>query len=92
MATFSPEGGARSLTVNTEYDRACLKGRLPHEAKEVLEEVRDAVALLLRESDLEKAERVELMWNGIAQENATHAEFRAKWNALSMTLTADCLR
>ena len=70
------------MTVKTEYDRACRKGRWPHEAKEVLEEIRDAVALLLRESDLEKAERLELMWNEIAQGNTTHAEFRAKWNAM----------
>ena len=47
-----------------------------------MEEIRDEVALLLRESDLEKAERLELMWNQISQGNSRHAEFRAKWNAM----------
>ena len=81
MPTFLPEGGVRSLTVKTEYDRACRKGRLPKQAKEVLEKIRDEVALLLRESDLEKAEQLELMWAEISQGKSAHAEFRAKWNA-----------
>ena len=48
ITTFAPEGGVRQLTVKTEYDRACRKGRLPDEAKEVSAEIRDAVALLGR--------------------------------------------
>ena len=72
----------RALIIKTEYDWACRKGRLPTEAKQVLEEIRDTFALLLRASQLEKAERLELMWPGISQGSATHAAFRAKWNAM----------
>ena len=36
VTTFSPEGGVRQLTVKTEYERACRKGRLPDEAGAVL--------------------------------------------------------
>ena len=82
MPTFLPEGGVRAQTVKTDYDRACRKGRLPKEVGAVLVEMRDAVALLLRESDLEKAERLELMWNEISRGNSTHAEFRVKWVAM----------
>ena len=82
MPTMLPEGGVRALTVKTHYERACRKGRLPHEVKEVLVEMRNAVALLLTESDLEKAERLQQMWNDISQGASTHAEFKVKWVAL----------
>ena len=61
MPTFLPEGGVRAQTLKTHYDRACRKGRLPTQVSAVIGEMRDAVSVLLTESDLEKAERLELM-------------------------------
>ena len=75
---FLPEGGVRATTLKTLYDRAARKGRLPSEAPLVLTEMRGAVSLLLAETELERSQRLEQMWNEIEQGNTTHAEFRAK--------------
>ena len=82
MTRFSPECGVRALTIKTEYDRACRKGRLPDGAGKVFLQIRDSASKLLSESKLEKAERLENMWNEIDQGTSTRAEFRAKWSAM----------
>ena len=59
-----------------------MPGRLPSEVSEVLTEMRDAVSLLLAETEFERSQRLEQMWGEVEQGNTTHAEFRAKWNAM----------
>ena len=96
--TLLPKGtGMRYLEFQHLYELADHAGRLPDEAAEVLLEIKDALADVIKESNHEKEDRLEREFEDIFQErNENHqsffARFRKKVGELKrakMTIGAD---
>ena len=70
------------MTFNAMYDKAHKQRRLPHEATEVLAEIRARLSKMLKLTPYEQRERIDAEFNNVTQGRSTHAEFRAKWESI----------
>ena len=78
---FEP-GGVRRMTFEQMYDKAHKQRRLPHEAAEVLAEIRTRLRKMLKLTPYEHRERLDGEFARLQQGRSSHAEFRAKWENL----------
>ena len=74
-----PIGSVRLCIYNTRVDRARCNGRLPAEAKDVLEEVKTKVRKALFETDFQREDRLDKEFEALQMGRMTHAEFRSLW-------------
>ena len=62
---------------NAAYGRAQKRGRLPHDAQKVLEEITTKLKSAIRKTPLQREDRLDKEFEALKQGNSTHAEFRA---------------
>ena len=72
-------GSTRMLIYDTIYQRASRRNRLPAEAKEVMEEVKERMSNAIKETLFQKQDRMEKEFHALEMVSKTHAEFRAQY-------------
>ena len=76
--TLAP-GSTRLKVYDTTVSRARKKLRLPHEAKEVFDEVVAKLKRTIRETAMERKERAEKAFDDLSMGRLPHSAFRAEW-------------
>ena len=75
------EGSIRWRVYDLEYRKAEDQGRIPHEAKEVLEEIITKLSGMLFETPIAKCNRIEREFDALQQGNLVHLEFHSLWES-----------
>ena len=73
------DGSTRRQVFDTMKKIAQDQGRLPYEAKEVYDEIIERLRGTIRETELQRQERVERDFHALTMGRLPHATFRAKW-------------
>ena len=76
-----PAGSARLLIYDTLFKQAMIAGRLPHEAKDVFEEIKARMKSAIEETWFQNQDRLDREFEALAMGNKSHAEFRAQFEA-----------
>jgi hypothetical protein len=76
--TLAP-GGTRLKVYDTVVKRARKLGRLPLQAKEVYEEILVKLRRTIRETKMQRKERVEKEFEDLVMGKLSHSAFRAEW-------------
>ena len=77
-----PAGSIRLTHFTTMIDRARKKNRLPHEAKAVLEEIKNRLRTVIYETPYQRKERLDKQFAALSMGRESHSAFRADWEAL----------
>ena len=67
---------------DTTIKRARRNGRLPHEAKEVYDEILARLKSRIRETQLQRQERIEKEFESLNMGKLPHSTFRTEWEYL----------
>ena len=73
------QGGTRQQMTDIIINRATKAKRLPHDAKDVYEEVLAKLRKIMRETPMEKKERAEADFDRLEMGKLAHSTFRVKW-------------
>ena len=79
LAGTFPANSVRLRIYNTQVDRARKKGRLPHDAAAVLEEIKQRLKQAIRETNFQRQERVDKEFEKLEQGNRVFSEFLSLW-------------
>jgi len=71
------EGGTRAAVFENAIRQAQTDGRLPHEALEVLAEIRKELRTYIWETSMQKMTRLDLEFESMQQGSMSHSDFRA---------------
>ena len=74
-----PAGSTRLQIYEIMLKRAQKKGRLPNEAKDVLDEIKARLRTAIRETDFQREDRLDREFQALTMGQKTHAEFRAQF-------------
>merc|ERR1712242_297076 len=74
-----PSGSVRLKVYDTAIKRARKAGKLPHEAREVYEGILIKLRGVIRETRMQKQERVEREFHDLLMGRLPHSTFRAEW-------------
>jgi hypothetical protein len=77
-------GSIRRRTLENEKRRAKMEGRLPKEARAVLEEIRAMLLPVIWETSMQKCNRIERSLEELEQGGRSHALFRVNWETILM--------
>ena len=73
------EGSTRKQVYDNAIRRAVRKCRIPQEAGEILEEIREELRTFIWETRMQKMTRLDKEFERLAQGGLSHSDFRALW-------------
>ena len=76
-----PAGSIRLQIYDNVQVRAQRQGRLPLQAKEVLEEIKTRIKAAIRETPFQREDRLDKEYQALVMGPKSHAEFRAQFEA-----------
>ena len=78
--------GTRQLCYDNIHKRASIDGRLPHKAKDVLEEIKKAQKRLVRETQFQKQDRLDKQFDQLNMGAKSHGLFRTEFESLLISM------
>ena len=77
-----PAGSVRLKVYDTAVKRARKAGKLPHDAKDVYEDIITKLRTVIKETPMQRQERVEREFHELHMGRLPHATFRTEWEHL----------